>query len=339
MKISRFLSLPVVLAIVLAACSGPGQQTLSTPSVTGDVRTQSSADPGEMLFAAGTSEVDGFALPLSNDSKPVVRLTDVNEPIPVAVGPQDLFVGSFSDGDIFRFKLPLTASSTGERLPVRLAPKQFATAFQTPLSGAASGPSPVIAIGTPSGLAVDQGYLYVAGAAANGRFQVQAFARPVTGGETPAAVIKGYSSIDFLGLAAEGDTLFVASTTQGTIRAFTLPLTSGAVPRYTLHIPPQQNAAIGVATRHHILYVTNYSTGEVLAYTLPHPAKPVRLDLKPANNGSNPAPYAVTASDKYLYVSGNAIYQYRLPVSAGEKPSAIIQNVTFGLAAFPKFAQ
>jgi hypothetical protein len=156
----------------------------------------------------------------------------------------------------------------------------------------------------------------------------------------PAATLQ-YDAFDFLGVATAGNILYVASTTEGTIRAFSTPLHSRQTPLFTIYITPQQDAAIGITVNGKI-YVTKYSTGKVLVYDLPYHAgeKPVRLDMTLANGGMNPFPYGVAVDAQHLFVSAaNGVYQYDLPVTERELPSAIapVNGFPAGVAVWPKW--
>ncbi len=101
-------------------------------------------------------------------------------------------------------------------------------------------------LGDLSGLAVSGGYLYVAGEGSFGN-EVLEYRLPFVPSEVPSGSVTGFSGIDFLGVAARDHTLFVASTTAGTVRAYHLPLRSNETPSYTIPTVPQIDGAVGVA--------------------------------------------------------------------------------------------
>ena len=354
---------PFVLAAALALASCAGQSQLpgapgsisqaaiprTAPGTLASTAT-APAEAGRALFAASASPyfVDAYALPLSSTSMPIASIQQIDEPVPLAVGVDHLFVGSFDDGAVYSYQLPLvageapdaaamvgaSAGSAPRRMPAYLMPLASQARAQTAGS---------VNIGTPSGLAAGRGYLYVAGSGASGRQEVSAYALPLRTAELPSTTLHGYGIFDFLGLATAGDTLYVASSAQGTIRAYPIPLTSSETAQFTIHIPPQNNAAIGVTASSGRLYVTNYSIGNVLVYALPYTTGeiPVKLDLRLANNGVNPFPYGVAVDDRYLWVSAGSIYQYKLPVTAGELPQTVMPFNGFaaGLAVYPKWPE
>lgn len=347
MKQSSF-ALAAMLSIGIASCAGGGQTPYAGTgpdfqrAVTTEVAAPSAA---EQLFVASADPyfVDDFALPMTNTSMPAHVLQNIDEPVPLAVDAQHLFVGSFDDGVIYRYHLPLSGSAMPQRISLGgLRTSSARGTFRAPLSGLGGGATGVLDIGVPSGIAVGNGFLYVAGAGNNGKEQVQAYATPVTSGAMPTATIQ-YDAIDFLGVATAGNALYIASTTEGTIRAFATPLHSGQTPLFTINIRPQQDAAIGITVGGKI-YVTDYSTGEVLVFALPYHSDetPVRLNMRIANGGSNPFPYAVAVDREHLFVSAsNGVYQYDLPITPKEMPSAVapFSGSAAGVAAWPKWPQ
>lgn len=348
MSNGRF-ALSAAAVLLLAACAGHTQPSESgiIPSQSVAQRAPDSVNAGlptagtqpQILFAASLSyDVAAFGIPFTKNSIPVAAL-NVDEPVPLAVGKHNLFVGSFSDGAVYRYKLPLTAGDAGEKLPIGFGGAQPASRYRNPLSELAS--KAVVNVGVPSGIAVGRDTLFVAGASQSGREEVLAYSRPISAGQAPYATLT-YGSNDFLSLASAGNTLYVASTTLGTVRAYATPLTTNAKPEYTIHFAPQTNAAISVAVSDAI-YVTDYTDGDVLVYHLPYRngEAPITLDLKSADQGNNPVPYGVAADRTHLYVSGlssDAIYQYRLPIVAGEKPGAALSfSAPTGLAVWPNW--
>lgn len=300
------------LALLLASCSQLGGAPFQTPAVQREARYARSFS--HVLFVASAEPyfVAEYALPLSSASMPIVTVSGIDEPVPLAVDSDHLIAGSFDDGAVYRYRLPLGVSSG-----------RFVK---------------ILDAGTPSGLAIGAGYLYVAASAPNLRETISAYARPVQRGSIPVATIQ-YGTNDFLGIAATRDTLYAASAATGTLRAYATPLAPGERARFTIHLRRQQNAAIGVAATEKQLYVTDYTTGALLQYALPYQPgeKPVRVDMKRANGGVNPQPYGVAADAAFVYVSAfGAIYQYRTPLRGSELPDAIVPFDGFaaGVAVF-----
>ena len=86
-------------------------------------------------------------------------------------------------------------------------------------------------------------------------------------------VVTGFSGIDFLGVAARDHTLYVASTTAGTVCAMLLPLRNDEAPTYTIPTIPQSHGVVGVAVDGSHLYVSlfavPYTTSESISASLP----------------------------------------------------------------------
>ena len=58
---------------------------------------------------------NGYRLPLHNGEEATLTETGVNEPVPIADDGRDLYVGSFDDGTIFTYSLPLVIESARRR--------------------------------------------------------------------------------------------------------------------------------------------------------------------------------------------------------------------------------
>lgn len=352
MKHAR-LAFAAAAVLVLAACAGRAQTSGDgmipsggVPDSTAISRGHGALPPaalGRILFVASANPyfVNAYALPLTKNSLPVTSLLGVNEPVPLAVEKEHLFVGSFDDSAVYRFTLPLNAQAVPQKVRLGgLAPVQQGTLLGKTL----------LNVGDPSGLAVGRDFFYVAGIGSNGTSEVLAYKAPIVSGEMPSATIE-YKSFDFIGIATANDTLYAASVNQGTVRAYSLPLSTGESPLLTIHIPRQSDAAIGVAASPSSLYVTNFSSGEVVVYPLPYKSgeSPTTLDLKSADGGNNPGPYGIAVDRAFLYVTAGPVYahqqgsvfQYRLPIVAGEKPAAILpfDGLATGVAVWPKWPQ
>ena len=78
--------------------------------------------------------------------------------------------------------------------------------------------------------------------------EVLEYRLPFVSGEKPSGSVTGFSAIDFLGIAARNHTLYIASTTAGTVGAYQFTATGGMRRRPT-SIPtiPQTDGAVGVA--------------------------------------------------------------------------------------------
>jgi hypothetical protein len=289
----------LVCALALAACAGNGAglPPPQSDAILHPVPAATAAPQARQLFVTSAAPYffDAYALPLHSREHPSLRETGVNEPVPIANDARTLYVGSFEDGKIYAYDLPLT----GKR----------GTAFRAGL-------------GDLSGLAVGEGYLYVAGEGPRGE-EVLAYQLPLIAGEKPAASVTGFSSLDFLNVATRNRTLYIASTSDGTVGAYRLPLEDGARPDYTIEAVPQDNGAIGVAVdragRH--LFVSMCEFGEIYDYTLPYHRgeKPTILDVK-----SETGPYGIAAGADRLFVTAGSLLAYPLPLKPGAIPVATV---------------
>lgn len=287
----------------------------------------------ELYVASATPYFfDAYSLPLQNNESPALMETGVNEPVPLADDERHLYVGSFDDGTIYTYDLPLAANAPRERaLTTAISQGRYMFPFSGRRSadtaqGQGSGEGIPSGLGDLSGLAVHGDRLYVAGDGTLGE-EVLEYKLPLIAGELPSGSITGFSVIDFLGLAAQSSTLYIASTTAGTIGAYHLPLKSGELPQYTISTVPQIDAATGIAAgdcnlKGH-LYVTQYSDGDVEDYALPYQLgeMPTTLDVRSSSGGE--LPYGIAVDKDHLFVTAGSILSYRLPLSLGETPDAV----------------
>jgi hypothetical protein len=296
------------LTALTALCACNNSLAPASPAVapaTISARSPSRSAPVDALFVASSSPyfVDEFALPLSDESVPEQQITNVNEPVPLATDPTHLYVGSFDDGLIYTYPLPLSGSSPR---PNRSAPSGFFPG-----------------IGSLSGLAVEGKFLYVAGEGRAGN-EVRAFQLPLVSGQ-PTASLGGFNRFDFLGIAAGAHVLYVASTTAGTVAAYKLPLQTNESPEYTITTALQDDGATGVAVNSHRLYVSLLQTGEIYAYALPYRdgGRPLKLNVRAATGGENPYGIAVGASHLFV-TAGSMILSYPLPISSHSVPDTTV---------------
>ena len=175
-----------------------------------------------------------------------------------------------------------------------------------------------------SGLAATGEYLYVAGAGPRGE-KVLEYRLPFVMGEKPSGSVTGFSMFDFIGIAVRNQTLYVASTVNGTVGAYTLPLKYNERPEYTILTSPQSDGASGVAvngsgTR---LYVSLYSVGIVDEFKLPYQLgeKPKALDIESETGGR---PYGIAVGGDHLFVTAGDIYAYPIPLTSSSDPDAIV---------------
>ena len=281
-----------------------------------------SADP--YFFSA-------YRLPLRSGERFKVRKTGVNEPVPIADDDSDLYVGSFSDGTIFTYALPLAPlfdlAESATTFPKAWYAAPFArtrsrgtndAALRTPSGGVPSGLEDL------SGLAADGKYLYVAGAGPRDE-RVLEYRLPLVLGEKPSGSVTGFSMFDFVGIAVRNKTLFVASTVNGTVGAYTLPLRFNERPVYSIVTIPQSDGASGVAVNGNgtRLYVSLYSAGIVDEFKLPYKLgeKPKVLDVESETGGR---PYGIAVGGDHLFVTAGNIYAYRLPLTSSSEPDAIV---------------
>lgn len=313
MKPSFVLSLAAALG--LAAC-GSGAQSLAgaTPPLLPIGRAgiehivptvQRSSKAHLYVASANPYFFSEYGLPLRSGETPILSDANVDEPVPIFDDGSDLYVGSFDDGTIYDFSLPLSAylghlkraRSAGDRayaVPLSLVRPENPAQLHAGPGAFATG------LGDLSGLTEDSGLLYVAGA--GGRHAaVLAYRLPLVAGERPSASLSSFSAFDLLGVAARNGTLFVASTIQGTVEAYRLPLGRKPHPEYAIPTVPQENGAAGLAVdgsgKH--LYVALYTTGAVYEYRLPYVSSeiPKRLDVEAQTGG---LPYGVALNATHL---------------------------------------
>jgi hypothetical protein len=258
-------------------------------------------------------------------------MTGVNEPVPIANDNNDLYVGSFDEGTVYTYPLPLapafdrSAPATGYNKDSYAAP--FA---RTRRRGPQGTPSPTSSGGVPSGLtdlsglASDGQHIYIAGAGPRDD-RVLEYRLPFVTGEKPSGSVTGFSMFDFIGIAISNKTLYVASTVNGTVGAYTLPLKAHERPEYTIGTSPQSDGASGVAVNGNgtRLYVSLYSIGIVNEFKLPYEpgAKPKVLEVESETGGR---PYGISVAGNHLFVTAGNVYAYRLPFTSNSQPDAVV---------------
>jgi PQQ-like domain len=309
--------LMLIGALVLAACAGNGAGSplplSQTDAILRPAPAATAAPQKRQLFVTSAAPYffDAYALPLHGRERPSMRETGVNEPVPIASDGRTLYVGSYDDGEIYAYDLPLTATP--------------GTAFPPGL-------------GDLSGLAVGEGYLYVAGEGPRGE-EVLAYRLPLVAREKPSASVTGFSSIDFLNVATHSRTLYIASTTAGTVGAYDLPLQDGARPEYTIETVPQDDGATGVALDRNgeHLYVSLYAFGDIYDYRLPYRRgeTPTILDVESETGGD---PYGIAVGGDRLFVTAGSLLAYALPLKSGAMPEATVpfsSGAAAGISASP----
>lgn len=255
----------------------------------------------------------------------------MNEPVPIADDNNNLYVGSFNDGTIHTYALPLVPTLDRAE-PATIYPEAlYAAPFARARSrGTDDAPLPASSGGVPSGLddlsglAASGEYLYVAGAGQKGE-KVLEYRLPFAMGEKPSGSIIGFSMFDFFGIAVRNQTLYVVSTVNGTVGAYSLPLRSNERPEYTILTSPQSDGASGVAVNGNgtSLFVSLYSVGIVEEFKLPYQVgeKPKVLDIESETGGR---PYGIAVGGDHLFVTAGDIYAYRLPLTSSSDPDAIV---------------
>jgi hypothetical protein len=314
--------LMLIAALVLASCAGNGTGSplplSQTDAILRPALAATAAPQKRQLFVTSAAPYffDAYALPLRGGERPSIQETGVNEPVPVANDGRTLYVGSFDDGTIYAYDLPLASALT----------RKPGTAFSPGL-------------GDLSGLAAGEGYLYVAGEGPGGE-EVLAYRLPLLAGEKPSASVRGFSSIDFLNVATHNRTLYIASTTAGTVGAYHLPLEDGARPEYTIETVPQDDGATGVAADRNgeHLYVSLYACGDIYDYRLPYrPGEtPMILDVKSETGGE--LPYGIAVGGDRLFVTAGSLLAYALPLKSGAMPEATVpfsSGAAAGVSASP----
>ncbi|HEY1655850.1 MAG TPA: hypothetical protein VGF86_12135 [Candidatus Tumulicola sp.] len=114
-------------------------------------------------------------------------------------------------------------------------------------------------------------------------------------------LVTGFSQPDFLSIATENRTLYVASTTAGTVGAYSLPLTPNQPAEYIISTARQYDGATGVAAdrRCHHLYVSLYTLGQVYDYKLPYrPSEPPTILQVDPHVGT----YGIAVGDDHLFI-------------------------------------
>jgi hypothetical protein len=326
LKVAR-LGFALIGALAVAACGGGGSGLpFSTPSGAGSASSSALRLDAQLYVASAEPYfVNAYRLPLVDREEPIVQVTGVNEPVPLANDFRHLYVGSYDDSVIYTFALPLSQNA----LRNSAAPSRFVTPFaKTPHHRIRCGNllrAFCAGVGDPSGLAVADKYLYVAGSGSSDH-EVLQYALPLRRSEVASGSVTGFSPTDFLSIAAENGTLYVASTTAGTVGAYSLPLTPNQPPEYTIDTAVQYDGATGVAVdrRCHHLYVSLYTLGQIYDYKLPYRASelPTILQVDPQSG-----PYAIDAGDDHLFISDDtagAVEAFPLPLSALSIPDAVV---------------
>ncbi len=348
LKASRFLSF-LVGGVILTACASNGTSMAPmAPAIRPDVATrQALGAPRHFrnldLYVTSASPYffSAYGLPLHNGALPRLNETGVSEPVPVTDSGRDLYVGSFDEGTIYVYPLPLAVSTADGRRsgavphesynrPLSGSRSIFAARQSTTDGGIPSG------LGDLSALAVAGGRLYAAGAGPADH-EVLEYKLPLVAGEVPSARLVGFPNLDFLSLAAKNGTLYVASTTDGTVAAYRLPLRKAEAPEYTITTAPQINGATGVAVNAECsyLYVSLFAFGDVYEYRLPYHAGEVPTVLDVRSESSGGLPYGIAVAEDHLFVTADSILAYRIPLALNATPKASISFDGFaaGVAA------
>lgn len=335
---ARLCSL-LIGVLVLGACEGGGQtggSSMPPPlqnrsTIQQDfVTTQGLRKRTLYVTSATPYFFNAYYLPLHSGDEPALTVRGVNEPVPIVDDSRDLYVGSFDDGTIYTYPLPLGSTSKDAAPAATVSHGRYVAPFSGrrsvgPAEPASNGGIPS-GLGDLSGLARSGDFLYVAGKGATGE-EVLEYRLPLVAGETPSSSVTGFSIFDQLGIAAQHNTLYVASTTAGTLGAYRLPLKDNELPQYTIMTTPQIDGAAGVAVdgNHGHLYVSLYTTGDVYEYQLPYRVgeKPTMLDVKSETGGE--LPYGIAVGEDHLFVTAGAILAYRLPITSSTRPDATVQ--------------
>jgi hypothetical protein len=255
----------------------------------------------------------------------------VNEPVPIADDNSNLYVGSFNDGTIHTYALPLAPTFDRAESATIYPEASYAAPFaRTRSRGTDDAALPASSGGVPSGLedlsglAASGEYLYVAGAGPREE-KVLEYRLPFVMGEKPSGSVTGFSMLDFIGIAVRNQTLYVVSTVSGTVGAYALPLKSNQHAEYTILTSPQSDGASGVAVNGNgtRLYVSLYSVGIVEEFRLPYRLgeKPTVLDIESQTGGR---PYGIAVGGDHLFVTAGNIYAYPLPLTSSSDPDAIV---------------
>lgn len=311
-------ALPGIRSVYFAAQSLPAPHLLSSRRLL----YVTSATP--YFFSA-------YRLPLHSGESPKIRMTGVNEPVPIANDNNDLYVGSFDEGTVYTYPLPLAPAFDRSGPATGYANDSYAAPFaRARRRGPNASPSPSSSGGVPSGLtdlsglASDGQHMYVAGAGPRDE-RVLEYRLPFVNGEKPSGSVTGFSMFDFIGIAISNKTLYVASTVNGTVGAFSLPLKADERPEYTIATDPQSDGASGVAVKRDgtRLYVSLYSAGVIDEFKLPYEPgeQPKVLGVESETGGR---PYGISVAGNHLFVTAGDIYAYRLPLIANSQPDAVV---------------
>jgi hypothetical protein len=327
-------------ALLLSACSANGASSPNStgasmmPSLLTDSNLASSSYPTPKrhklnLYVASAQPYffDEYSLPLRQGEQPVVTETGVNEPVPIADDGHNLYVGSYDDSTIYTYPLPLSPASQRTLHDATTKPHPYVPPFAGKLA-ALSQPTMTVTgavdsgVGDPSGLAVNNGYLYVAGD------EVLAYKLPLVPNEVPAGSITGAGSqsFDAWSVCAQGDMLYVASVVTGTVTAYHLPLKLNATAQYSIPTLPQSDGAMSVAVDRSgaYLYVSLYDPGLLYQYALPYRngETPTVVHINSQTQGR---PYGIAIGDRHLFVTASNILDYRLPLTSSSRPAAVLR--------------
>ena len=286
----------LVAATALDACAGRG----ATPVVplqaqTGSALRQTatrSTDSGQFLFlshyAFPSGGVSEFRLPIHDHERATARAGGMRQPAAVTADARHLYVGSYNVGTIYTYDLPLTKHAT---------PELF------------SAPTGV------SGLACSGRYIYVAQPSG-----VLEYRLPLVAGEKPSGQIGGYGS-DFIGLAARNGTLFVASSIEGTVSGYHLPLRH-APPYFTIQMKPEIDSSVRlvVGLDGTDLYVARTWDSNVYDFRLPYHANEVPTIV--SLGWSNYAGGLGVSHDHIFVTVGKEVRAYPLPLFPFSAPDA-----------------
>jgi 6-phosphogluconolactonase (cycloisomerase 2 family) len=168
--------------------------------------------------------------------------------------------------------------------------------------------------------------LYAAGVSYNGGAEVLEYRLPLKVGEQSSGSLTATIPDDYLAVALQHSTLYVAATTAGTISAYSLPLRKNEQPQYTIATTPDPQGAddVAVSPNGRYLYASIFSTGDVYQYALPYHDGDVPTELN-ISSQTGQFPNGIAVRGDHLFVSAGELVAYRLPITATSKPTAIVQ--------------
>lgn len=111
----------VIGALILAACGGYNAEASRVSAMppmfpvvptAQHVSTTSQRSGKQNLYVTSASPYffNGYHLPLQRGEGPTLTERGVNEPVPIVDDGHDLYVGSFDDGTIFAYPLPVVSN-------------------------------------------------------------------------------------------------------------------------------------------------------------------------------------------------------------------------------------